>query len=102
MKIPIPENHRFSLRELIQNSSTDGNMEFDWSLIEDICAASGMDMEEFLDTREHGAFALIHEWYAEHRGRGGAPDPVMEDILIATKIEEALGSSNRTNGDKKD
>jgi hypothetical protein len=100
MKIPTPENHRFSLLELVQNSSTDGNIEFDWSLIEDICAASGMDMEEFLDTREHEASALIHQWYAEHRGRGGAPDPVMEDILTAAEIEEALGNSNRDSGNE--
>ena len=77
-------------------------MELDWSLIEDICAASGMDMEEFLNTREHEASALIHQWYAEHRGRGGAPDPVMEDILIAEEIEETLANSNRNSGDEKD
>ncbi len=98
----MPENQRFSLLELMQNSSTDGNLEFDWSLIEDICAASGMDMAEFLDTREHDASALIHQWYAEHRGRGGAPDPVMEDILTAAEIEEALRNSSGNSGDKKD
>jgi hypothetical protein len=102
MKTPTPENYRFSLLELAQNSSTDGNMEFDWSLIEDICAASGMDKEEFLNTREHEASALIHEWYAEHRGRGGAPDPVMEDILMAEEIEETLANSNRNSGNEKD
>lgn len=98
MKTPTPENPRFSLLELVQNSSTDGNIEFDWSLMEDICAASGIDMEEFLDTREHEASALIHQWYAEHRGRGGAPDPVMEDILAAAEIEEALGNLNKDGG----
>src|SRR5690348_9967479 len=102
MKIPIPENQRFSLLELMQNSSTDGDIEFDWSLIEDICAASSMDMEEFLDTREHDASALLHQWYAEHRGRGGAPDPVMEDILVAAEIEEALRNSSGDSGDEKD
>lgn len=98
----MPENQRFSLLELMQNSSTDGNLEFDWSLMEDICAASGMDMAEFLDTREHDASALIHQWYAEHRGRGGARDPVMEDILTAAEIEEALRNSSGNSGDKKD
>lgn len=102
MKIPFPEDHHFSLLEWVQNSSTDGNMEFDWSLIEDVCAASGMDIEEFLDTREHDAAALIHEWYAEHRGRGGDPDPIMEDILTAAKIEEVLNNSNKDNENKKD
>jgi hypothetical protein len=98
----MPENQRFSLRELMQHSSTGGNLEFDWSLIEDICAASGMDMAEFLDTREHDASALIHQWYAEHRGRGGAPDPVMEDILTAAQIEETLRNSSGNSGDEKD
>lgn len=100
MEIPMPENHRFSLLELARNSSTDGNIEFDWSLIEDICAASGMDMAEFLDTREHEASALLHQWYAEHRGRGGAPDPVMEDILTAAEIEEKLRNSGGNSGNE--
>jgi hypothetical protein len=102
MKTPAPENHRFSLLELMQDSSSDGNIEFDWSLVEDICAASGMEMAEFLDTREHEASTLIHQWYAEHRGRGGIPDAVMEDILTAAEIEEALGNPSNRDGENEE
>ena len=100
MKIPFPENQGFYPLDLGHSSSPNGNIEFDWSLIEDICEASGMDIAEFLDTREHDASMLIHQWYAEHRGRGGAPDPVMEDIITAARIEEILDELNTSNGNE--
>ena len=99
MKIPFRENQFFYPLDLGHSSSPNGNIEFDWSLIEDICAASGMDIAEFLDTREHDASMLIHQWYTEHRARG-APDPVMEDIITAAKIEEVLDELNTSNGNE--
>lgn len=91
MKIIIPDLN-FSDLHLKRDSSTDGNIEFDWSLIEDICDASGIDISEFRNEDENDVCFLIHQWYSEHRSRGGAPDPTMEDIIIEAKLEEAFGS----------
>ncbi len=68
------------------------NIGYDWSLIEDICEASGIDISEFRDENENNISALIHQWYSEHRARGGAPDPVMEDIIVEAKLETTFGS----------
>jgi hypothetical protein len=91
MKITIPDLN-FSDLHLKRDCSTNGNIEFDWSLIEDICDASGIDIAEFRDAHEDNVSSLIHQWYAEHKAQGGAPDAVMEDIIIEAKLEEVFGS----------
>ncbi|HTJ53782.1 MAG TPA: hypothetical protein VL380_00040 [Nitrosospira sp.] len=98
MKNIIPGNLDFSALNLSSDSSTDGGIEFDWSLIEDICEASGIDISEFRDTDEGNVSILIHQWYAEHRARGGEPDPIMEDIIIEAKLEELFGSESHKAG----
>lgn len=35
---------------------------------------------------------LIAAWYAAHRERGGAPDPVQEDLMEEARLEEEHGS----------
>ena len=98
MKNMIPGNLDFSALNLSSDSSTDGGIEFDWSLIEDICEASGIDIAEFRDTDEGNVSILIHQWYTEHRARGGEPDPIMEDIIIEAKLEELFGSESHKAG----
>jgi hypothetical protein len=68
------------------------NIGYDWSLIEDICDASGIDISEFRDENGNNISGLIYQWYSEHRARGGAPDPVMEDIIVEAKLETTFGS----------
>ena len=97
MKITIPDID-FSELNLTRDPSTGGYLEFDWDLIEDICNASGIDIEEFRDDHEDRVSGLIHQWYAEHRGRGGAPDPIMEDIIIEAKLEEVFGDVSHKPG----
>lgn len=97
MKITIPDVNLPDLH-LKRDSSADGNIEFDWSLIEDICDASGIDISEFRNEDEDNVCHLIHQWYSEHRTRGGRPDPVMEDILVEEKLEEIFGSPGHKSG----
>jgi hypothetical protein len=97
MKTPIPDIGFFE-PDPERHFSTEGNLEFDWALIEGICDASGIDIEEFRDTEGESVSSLIHQWYAEHRARGGAPDPVMENIIIEAKLEESFGSIRRKSG----
>lgn len=97
MKITIP-GLNFTDLHLKRDSSMHGNIEFDWSLIEEICDASGIDISEFRDEDEANVCSLIHQWYSEHRARGGDADPVMEDIIIEAKLEELFGSSSHKPG----
>ena len=97
MKITISDLD-FSELHLTRDSFTDGNIGYDWSLIEDICDASGIDISEFRDEDENNISSLIHQWYSEHRARGGAQDPVMEDIIIEAKLETAFGSISHNPG----
>ena len=97
MKITLP-NLDFSELHLKRDSSSDGKIEYDWSLIEDICDASGIDISEFRNEDEDNVSSLIHQWYSKHRACGGAPDPIMEDIIIEAKLEEAFGSISHNQG----
>ena len=97
MKITIPDLD-FSELHLTGDSSTDGNIGYDWSLIEEICDASGIDISEFRDENKDHVSSLIHQWYSEHRARGGAQDRVMEDIIIEAKLETVFGAINHNPG----
>ncbi|SEL25029.1 hypothetical protein [Nitrosovibrio tenuis] len=90
MKLINPENIPLSQLKLAWDYSTEGNIEFDWTLIEEICDASGIEVSEFHDERGDDVCGLVHQWYAEHLAHGGEKDPVMEEIILQAKIEESL------------
>ncbi|MNP42794.1 hypothetical protein D3C76_1365810 [compost metagenome] len=66
-------------------------MSFDWDVIERICAASGLPVELLKDGPEDNVSGLLVAWYQAHRQRGGAPDPVAEDLLGEVRAEDAAG-----------
>lgn len=91
VRICIPNGLEFSALKLKRDSSTGGDMEFDWSPIEAICAASGVDVSVFRDQDEGNIAGLLTTWYAEHRAAGGRPDRVMDDLIAETDIEDTHG-----------
>lgn len=90
IKIAIPEGLDFADLKLRRVPET-GEVEFDWDPIERICEASGVEIEIFRDSDEGNVAGLITQWYAEHRARGGNPDPVQEDIIAETMVEDSIG-----------
>lgn len=89
VRIQIPEDLDFSALQLARNA--DGPLSFDWGPIEQICELSGIDVALFRESPEDNIAALLVAWYAEHRQRGGAPDPVHEDLLAELAIEDKHG-----------
>lgn len=89
IKVAIPDDLTFADLRLARDA--DGSVSFDWRAIERICAASGLAVEMFRDAPEGRAATLLVAWYQEHRRRGGAPDPVAEDLIAETLAEEAAG-----------
>ncbi len=85
--IRIPENLKFSDLQLARDPHT-GDISFDWTPIEQICEASGIDIAVFDDEDEDALSELIIAWYQAHLASGGAPDPVQEE-LIAEADEES-------------
>lgn len=85
----IPDDLDFSALKLSRDA--DGAVSFDWAPIARICAASGVDPAVFSDGPEDNVGALITLWYHTHRARGGAPDPVQEDLIAEAAAEEAAG-----------
>ncbi len=86
-RITIPEGVAFA--DLNLSRTPAGEVSFDWSPIEAICEASGIDIALFREQHEDNVAGLITQWYAEHRKRGGAIDPVQEEI-----VAEALSELN--------
>ncbi len=89
LKIIIPEGLDFEALKLSRDTQT-GDIEFEWSPIEKICEASGLEFELF-QRSEDNVSGLIMAWYAEHVARGGAPDPVQEDLIAETLAENEHG-----------
>lgn len=87
-RLAIPDGLAFEALKLTRDPTT-GEVEFDWSPIEAICAASGVDVEVFKHGPEDNVAALIVAWYRAHLEGGGAPDAVQEQILAEVAAEDA-------------
>ena len=85
LKITIPSDLDFSALQLARDAS--GTVSFDWTPIERICAASGIDLAVFSDSAEDNVAGLVVAWYAEHRQRGGTPDAVAEDLISDMQVD---------------
>lgn len=87
--VKIPDDIDFADLKLARDA--DGAVSFDWSPIELICEASGIDVQMLRDGPEDNISALIVTWYMAHRQAGGEPDFVQEDLIAETLAEESAG-----------
>lgn len=88
-RIAIPDDISFA--DLRLGRDSDGEVSFDWTPIERICAASGVPVELFRDGPEDNVAGLLMTWYRAHRAGGGALDPVAEDLIAEAAAEDAAG-----------
>ncbi|MTH95539.1 hypothetical protein [Roseibium sp. RKSG952] len=89
--VKIPSGLDFSALNLARDP--DGAVSLDMSVIEQICGFNGLPVELFTDGPEDNLSGLIATWYRAHIAAGGAPDPVQEDLIRETEIEDAAGQS---------
>lgn len=90
-RIAIPDDVEFS--DLRLQRDADGSVSFDLSVIERICAASGLPVEALTESPEDNVSELIIGWYKAHRADGGAADPVADDLIAEVAAEDAAGQS---------
>ena len=90
VRIQIPDNLDFASLKLSRNPLT-LDVSFDWRPIEEICKLSNIDIAFFKEQDEDNVASLINAWYIEHRQRGGAPDPVQEQLLAEVEAEFSAG-----------
>lgn len=87
--ITIPDGVRFADLRLARDP--DGHVSFDWRPVELICAASGLDIEVFRAGPEDNVAGLLVAWYLSARAAGEPPDPVQDDLIAETLLENAYG-----------
>ena len=90
MSLTLPEGLSFEALRLTRDPVT-GDIEFDWSPIEQICAASRIDPEYFRCGDEDRVGALITAWYRIHIAHGGSTDPVQEQLIAEIQAEDEHG-----------
>jgi hypothetical protein len=90
VNIVIPADIAIADLRMARDPQT-GDIAFDWTPIERICAASGIDVALFKESAEDNVGALLMQWYAQHRAQGGAPDAVIEDLIEETRAEDEFG-----------
>jgi hypothetical protein len=88
--IVIPADVAFSDLKMARDSQT-GDVAFDWSPLERICAASGVDIGLLRDQPEGNVGGVLSTWYRQHLTAGGMRDPVMDDLIGEVQIEDAHG-----------
>lgn len=89
-RVTIPDDVDFSHLKLARDPIT-LEVQFDWAPITRICAASGIDEALFRDQHEDNVSGLIQAWYLAHLARGGAPDPVQEQLRAEVAAEDHAG-----------
>lgn len=89
LTVRIPDDLDFAELKLARDP--DGMVSFDWTPIEAICEASGIDVAIFRDMPESNVAGLVAAWYREHLARGGARDPVQDDLIAEAEAEDRLG-----------
>lgn len=87
--IAIPDEIEFADLRLTRDPN--GDVSVDMRVIERICESSGLPMEAITDAPEANLAGLIVAWYHHHRARGGATDPVAEDLIAETRAEDEAG-----------
>ncbi len=87
LTVRIPDNLEFSNLELTRDDG--GAVSFDWSPIEVICTASGINPAVFRDMPEGNVAGLIIQWYSLHLQHGGQRDPVADQLLAEVTLEDA-------------
>jgi len=85
----IPSGLQFADLNLARES--DGSVSFDQTVIDRICAASGIAPELLTNGPEDNAASLIVGWYSAHLAAGGARDPVADDLIAETRVEDERG-----------
>lgn len=88
--ISIPNWIAFA--ELALQRTPSGAVRFNWTPIERICEESGIDVALLRDRHEDNVAGLIIAWYAEHLARGGAADPVADDLIREAQLEDQHGA----------
>lgn len=87
--ITIPDDLDFAHLKMARDA--DGAVSFDWTPIERICSASGIDPSLFSDASEDNVSSLIVAWYRMHLAAGGARDPVQDDLIAEAELEDKHG-----------
>lgn len=82
----IPEGLMFSALELARDPRS-GDLSFNWEPIEEICAASGIDLDALIEESEENLSELLLAWYEAHLAAGGEADPVQEALRSEAEEE---------------
>jgi hypothetical protein len=80
VKIAIPKGVAFSDLKLNWDSGK-GDVVFDWTPIEAICKASGIETVVYRDAPRDGVLGLIASWYQAHLKHGGEHDEVADELF---------------------
>lgn len=86
----FPADVKFRDLKLARDTRT-GDVSFDWSPIERICEASGVDVAVFREGSEDNLAGLLTTWYRYHLASGGEPDAVYSDLIGEVRAEDAAG-----------
>jgi len=79
IKFSVPEGLCFL--DLRLRWDDEGHILFDWSAIERLCEASGVDCGLIRRSGADNVARLINQWYLLHRSNGGAIDLVKEEAM---------------------
>ncbi|WP_298236369.1 hypothetical protein [uncultured Azohydromonas sp.] len=90
LRVTIPDGVEFA-DLCLSRDAEDGLLRFRMAPIEAICEASELDLDALVQGPRPLVGLLIAAWYETHLARGGAPDPVQEDLLEEARLQMEHG-----------
>ena len=90
LHVTIPEGIEFAELRLSRDMAN-GLVRFEMAPIKAICRASALDPGEVMHGPRPLVGLVIALWYAAHLERGGAPDPVQENLMEEARLETKHG-----------
>ena len=89
----IPEGVTIDSLGLTRDPHT-GDVRFDWTPLERICAASGIDPALLREHDEGNVAGLLVAWYAHHLAEGGAHNAVLDELTAEATVEAAIDQAS--------
>lgn len=90
LHVTIPDGIEFADLRLSRDTAN-GLVRFEMAPVKAICKASALDPGEVVHGPRPIVGLVIALWYAVHLKRGGAPDPVQEDLIKEVRLEMKHG-----------
>lgn len=84
LTLKLPEGYIFE--DLKLRRCDDDAIDLDMDIVKLICNINGLDFDKVLQNPGPVVTSILTVWYKSHLAEGGTPDPLMEELKKAPRL----------------